>query len=116
MFGALCELGRGRVVQCAYYPGGAANDQRIVRELLTFGHNAAGPDNAIATDPRAVEHHRLDANQRSVTHNAPVQHSLVPHGDIFTDDKRYTHVGVQHGEVLDVAVAANLDRLSVSTD
>jgi hypothetical protein len=95
-------------------PRRAADDQRVVRELLALGHQRAGADDAVAADARAVHDDGLDADQRVVAHRAAVQHHLVADCDVGAQRQRRAHVGVQHAAVLDVAALADGDPLVVA--
>src|SRR4051812_12069114 len=53
---------RRRVVERADHAGRRADDERVVRELLVLGHDAARADDAIAADLRAVQDHRAIAH------------------------------------------------------
>src|SRR6185312_15139546 len=57
-----------------------ADDQRVVGKALLFGDQRAGADDAVVSDPRAIEHDCAHADERVIADRAAVQ------DDVVTDD------------------------------
>jgi hypothetical protein len=64
----------------------------------------------------SIEHHRLDADQRSLSDAAAVQHHHVADRDFRFEDQRDTGIRMQDRAVLDVRPRADDDRLVVAAD
>src|SRR5262245_18966248 len=66
-----------RLIDLAHGARGHAEDQRIVGKLLAFGHHRAGPEQAISSDPGAVEYDRAHADEAVCSDLAAVQDHVV---------------------------------------
>jgi len=86
----------------------------VIGKFLAFRDQGAGADQASLADPRAVEHHGLDPDQRTVAHRAAVQHGLVADRHVLADLERVARIGVHHGAFLNIAVLADRDGLVVA--
>src|SRR5690606_31571917 len=73
-----------------------------------------GRHQTVLADYRAVEDHRLDADQTTVTDGATMQHRLVAHGHAPAHLEWKAGVGVQHGPILDVALLADLQVVGIA--
>ena len=58
----------------------------------------------------AVEDHRVDTHQSSITDLQAVDHGIVADGDVLTNDERLARIAVEHGAILNIAAGAHLDQ------
>ena len=91
-----------RRCQWARHAGRRPEDHRAVRELLAFGHERTRTHDAVAPDLRAIQHHRLNADERPIANGAAVQHhhqrqgrGLACAGARRSDDQ-HMYIRVQH--------------------
>nr|GFC58613.1 hypothetical protein [Tanacetum cinerariifolium] len=87
--------------------------QRAIRNHLAFANQRIGADDAVFADLRAVEDHRVDADERVVVDGAAMQHDVVADGHVLADGQRRPHVGVHDRAILHVAVLADVDQLVI---
>src|SRR5436305_5615351 len=113
--GALGDRLRGLFVERADRTGRRSQDQRIVRKLPALTHHGASPDQAIFSDPRAVEYDRAHADQAVRRDGATVQDHVVADDAVVADFERKAGVCVQHRVVLNLRSLAKLDSLVVAT-
>src|SRR5712691_5047890 len=76
------QAGNLFVGERAHYLPGRAQHERPIGNALSLRDEGVGPDQAFATDDGVVEDKRLDADQRSISNRAAVQHRLVPDTDL----------------------------------
>jgi hypothetical protein len=82
--------------------------------LLAFGYKCPGSHEAVRTDPRVVEDDRAHADQAVRADRAAMEDGTVADGAAPPDRQRRSHVGVEHGVLLDVGPLTNVDQLVVS--
>ena len=103
-------LGRQR----AHHLGRRAEDQRAVGELLAFGDQRAGADQAVRPIRAPLSTTAwMPISEPSPT-RAAVQHHLVADRHVVAQRQREAGVGVQHAAVLHVAARADRDPVVVA--
>src|SRR5438034_4859090 len=113
--GALGDRLGGFFIKRANRTGRRSQDERIVRKLPALSHHGASPDQAILSDPRAVEYDRAHADQAVRCDGATVQDHVMADDAIIADFERKSGVCVQHCVILNLRSLAKLDPLVVAT-
>src|SRR6185437_6379078 len=90
-----------------------SHDHRAVGNLAVGGYQRTGSDDALAPNARAIQHDGTITDQALIADVTTVQHHQVTDGAIAADVERLPRIRVQHAAVLHVAARANLDELIV---
>ncbi len=101
----------------------AADVEKAAFQALARWHQAAGTDDHLVLDDRAVHDDAAHADQDPVAHRAAMQHDLVGDGHVVADQQREPlgvegpGVGdVQHAAVLHAGALADADAVHVAAD
>ena len=111
--GVLGDRLRGFFIEGTNRAGRHSEDQGVVGEFLALGHHGPGSDEAIPSDPRAVEHDRAHADEAVGRDAATVQDHIMADDAVLADLEGKARIGVQHRVVLDLGALAQLDPLVV---
>src|SRR5262249_5417191 len=92
--GVLGDRLRGLLVERANRTGRRSQDQRIVRKCFALRNHGTSPDEAILSDPRAVEYDCTHTDQAVRRDDATVQDHVMADDAIVADLERETGVCV----------------------
>lgn len=95
------------LARCATYNGARW-------DFLALGNEAAGADQAMRADSRAVHDRRAHADQRSGPDETSVHNSKMADADIVFQNQREARIGVQNGIVLHIDTLANMQGLRIA--
>jgi hypothetical protein len=105
-----------RLVHFSHDLTGHPQDQRAGRDFRPFDQDRSGPDYRASSDSDTVQKDCSHADQALVLDDAAVEDDPVPHRDPAADDAGDAWIGVDHRDILDVRLVANLDPVGVAPE
>jgi hypothetical protein len=107
---AVAILGR------AFHTAGHADHDAAGRDDSIFGDDRAHADNAAGTDVRPIHDHGPHPDQDIVFHDGPVNDGRVSDRNAVAQRAGHAGIGVQHAQVLDVALPADTNRFAITSN